>query len=122
MVNAASLSGRCGDIAKAVENFKIVAVEKANAEQEERCKLDEQAANERKRGMQRLATEFEGAVGDIIRAVSSNATTLESAAIKLTATAETTQTPSTTVAASSEDASINVNSVAAKPPRSPLQF
>ena len=31
-----------GDIAKAVENFKIVAVERANAEQEERRALDEQ--------------------------------------------------------------------------------
>lgn len=101
-----------GDIAKAVENFKVVAVERANAEQDERRKLDEQAANERKRGMQRLATEFESAVGNIIGAVSSNATTLESAAIKLTATAENTQTLSTTVAASSEEASINVNSVA----------
>jgi methyl-accepting chemotaxis protein len=56
---------------------------------------------------------FESAVGNIIGAVSSNATTLERAAIKLTATAETTQTLSTTVAASSEEASINVNSVAA---------
>ncbi len=102
-----------GDIAKAVENFKIVAAEKAKAEQEARSAFDEQAANERKRGMQQLANEFEGAVGNIIQAVSSNATTLESAAIKLTTTAEDTQKLSTTVAASSEEASINVNSVAA---------
>ena len=102
-----------GDIAKAVENFKIVAVEKVKAEQEERRTLDEQAASERKRDMQLLASEFEGAVGNIIQAVSSNAVTLESAAIKLTSTAEDTQKLSTSVAASSEEASLNVNSVAA---------
>jgi methyl-accepting chemotaxis protein len=101
-----------GDIAKAVENFKIVAVEKAKAEQEERRALDERAAIERRRDMQQLASEFEAAVGNIIQAVSSNATTLEKAAIKLTATAENTQKLSTTVAASSEEASINVKSVA----------
>lgn len=101
-----------GDIAKAVENFKIIAVDKAKAEQEQRSALDEQAASDRKRGMQKLANEFEGAVGNIIQAVSSNATTLESAAIKLTTTAENTQKLSTTVAASSEEASINVKSVA----------
>ena len=101
-----------GDIAKAVENFKVVAVEKANAEQEQRRSLDAKAASERKQGMQRLAGEFENAVGNIIYAVSSNAATLESAAIKLTATAEDTEKLSTTVAASSEEASINVKSVA----------
>jgi methyl-accepting chemotaxis protein len=63
-----------GDIAKAVENFKIIAVEKVKAEQEQRSALDEQAASDRKRGMQKLANEFEGAVGNIIQAVSSNAT------------------------------------------------
>jgi methyl-accepting chemotaxis protein len=101
-----------GDIAKAVENFKILAVERAKAEQEQRRAIDEQAASDRKREMQKLANEFEGAVGNIIQAVSSNATTLESAAIKLTTTAENTQKLSTTVAASSEEASINVKSVA----------
>ena len=70
------------------------------------------AASDRKRDMQQLANEFEGAVGNIIQAVSSNATTLESAAIKLTTTAENTQKLSTTVAASSGEASINVKSVA----------
>jgi methyl-accepting chemotaxis protein len=102
-----------GDIAKAVENFKAVAVQKAKAEQDEKRALDERAASERRNGMQQLAGEFERAVGNIIQAVSSNATTLEGAAIKLTTTAESTQSLSTTVAASSEEASANVKSVAA---------
>ena len=101
-----------GDIAKAVENFKVVAVEKAEAEQARRRALDEQAANERKLGMQKIADEFEAALGNIIQAVSSNASMLEGAASKLTSTAENTQQLSTTVAGSSEEASINVKSVA----------
>ena len=102
-----------GDIAKAVENFKLVAVEKAKAEQDEKRLADDQAHAERKAAMQRLADEFETTLGGIIKAVSSNATMLESAAGKLTATAESTRQLSATVAASSEEASTNVQSVAA---------
>jgi methyl-accepting chemotaxis protein len=100
-----------GDIAKAVENFKVVAVEKAKAEQDERRLLDERAGSERKRTMHRIADEFETTLGKIIQAVSSNATMLEDAASKLTSTAENTQKLSTTVASSSEEASTNVKSV-----------
>ena len=102
-----------GDIAKAVENFKIVAVEKAKAEQEERRAQDEKASTARRRGMQKIADEFEAAIGNIIQAVSSNASTLEGAATKLTTTAENTEKLSTSVAASSEEASANVKTVAA---------
>jgi methyl-accepting chemotaxis protein len=102
-----------GDIAKAVENFKVVAVEKAKAELDERRRADEQANAERKVVMQRLADEFEATLGGIIQAVSSNATMLESAAGTLTTTAENTQHLSASVAASSEEASTNVQLVAA---------
>lgn len=102
-----------GDIAKAVENFKVVAVEKVKAEQDEKRLADEQAGAERKLAMRRLADEFETTLGAIIQAVSSNATMLESAAHALTTTAENTQRLSATVAASSEEASTNVQSVAA---------
>ncbi|MDR3485363.1 MAG: methyl-accepting chemotaxis protein [Bradyrhizobium sp.] len=102
-----------GDIAKAVENFKVVAVEKAKAEQDEKRLADEQARAERKLTMQRLADEFETTLGGIIDAVSSNSAMLENAARTLTATAQNTQRLTATVAASSEDASTNVQSVAA---------
>jgi methyl-accepting chemotaxis protein len=101
-----------GDIAKAVENFKVVAVERAKAEQDEKRLAEEQARAERKLTMQRLADEFETTLSGIIQAVSSNSTMLESAARTLTTTAENTQRLSTTVAASSEEASTNVQSVA----------
>ena len=102
-----------GDIAKAVENFKVVAVEKAKAEQDEKRLADEQARAERKTITQRLADEFETTLGTIIQAVSSNSTMLESAARTLTTTAENTRHLSATVAAASEEASTNVQSVAA---------
>ena len=102
-----------GDIAKAVENFKVVAVKKAKAEQEEKRLADEQARADRKLTMQRLANEFETTLGAIIQAVSSNARMLESAANTLTKTANNTQQLSATVAAASEEASTNVQSVAA---------
>jgi methyl-accepting chemotaxis protein len=102
-----------GDIAKAVENFKVVAVEKAKAEQDEKRLADEQARAERKQSMQRLADEFETTLGGIIEAVSSNSAMLENAARTLTATAQNTQRLTATVAASSEEASTNVQSVAA---------
>jgi methyl-accepting chemotaxis protein len=102
-----------GDIAKAVENFKVVAVEKAKAEQDEKRLADEQARAERKTITQRLADEFETTLGTIIQAVSSNSTMLESAARTLMTTAENTRHLSATVAAASEEASTNVQSVAA---------
>ena len=101
-----------GDIAKAVENFKVVAVERAKAEQEEKRLADEQARAERKLAMRRLADEFETTLVVIIQTVSSNSAMLESAAGTLRTTAENTQRLSASVAASSEEASTNVQSVA----------
>jgi methyl-accepting chemotaxis protein len=62
--------------------------------------------------MQRLADEFQSAVGHIVDTVSTASTGLESAARTLTKTAETTQQLSGVVASASEDASSNVQSVA----------
>jgi methyl-accepting chemotaxis protein len=102
-----------GDIARAVENFKTVAIDKAKVEQDRIRHVDESARIERRQSMQRLADEFEASAGKIIATVSSNAGLLEAAANTLTATAEDTQRLSANVAASSEEASTNVGSVAA---------
>ena len=101
-----------GDIARAVENFKTVAVEKAAAEQEEIAKGRTRRQAEQKESTNKLANEFETAVGTIVQAVSTNAGLLESAAGMLTSTAEKTQQLSQVVASSSEEASTNVRSVA----------
>ncbi|RAI39236.1 methyl-accepting chemotaxis protein [Rhodoplanes roseus] len=101
-----------GDIAGAVEAFKIKAAEKARAEAEAKAEQDRRAAAQRKLEMTKIADGFEAAVGEIIETVSSASTELEAAAGTLTRTAETTQNLATRVASASEIASTNVQSVA----------
>jgi len=101
-----------GDMAQAVEIFKVKAEEKARAEAEAKMRQDQIAAQQRKAEMHRLADAFEAAVGEIVETVSSASTELEASASTLTATAERSRHVTTTVAAASEEASTNVNSVA----------
>jgi methyl-accepting chemotaxis protein len=105
-------SDEIGEMAQAVEDFKIKAAERARQEADEKTVADRRAAAGRKAEMQRLADEFESAVGEIVQTVSSASTQLEAAAGKLTSTAATTQELSSAVAAASEEASVNVQSVA----------
>jgi methyl-accepting chemotaxis protein len=101
-----------GDMAQAVEGFKVKAEEKARAEAEAKIRQDQVAAEVRKADMIKLADAFEGAVGEIVGTVSSSATELEASANTLTVTAERSQELATAVAAASEEASTNVQSVA----------
>jgi methyl-accepting chemotaxis protein len=101
-----------GEIAQAVETFKVNAEQKARDEAEAKIKQDRVAAELRKADMVKLADAFEGAVGEIVETVSSAATELEASANTLTATAERSQQVATMVAAASEEASTNVQSVA----------
>jgi methyl-accepting chemotaxis protein len=101
-----------GDMAQAVETFKIKAEQRARAEAEAKMNQDEVAAGQRKQEMQRLANDFEAAVGEIIETVTSASTKLEASARTLTSTAERSQQLTTVVAAASEEASTNVQSVA----------
>jgi methyl-accepting chemotaxis protein len=57
-----------GDIAGAVEEFKVRAAEKARAEAEEKIEQDKRAAAEREAAMQKMADEFQAAVGGIVQA------------------------------------------------------
>jgi methyl-accepting chemotaxis protein len=101
-----------GDMAQAVEGFKVKAEEKARDEAEAKIRQDEVVVRQRKADMQKLADSFEAAVGQIIETVSSASTELEASAGTLTKTAERAQQVTTTVAAASEEASTNVQSVA----------
>ena len=101
-----------GDMAQAVETFKVKAEEKAREEAEAQIKQDQIAARQRKADMIKLADGFESAVGEIIETVSSASTELEASASTLTATAVRSQELTTMVAAASEEASTNVQSVA----------
>ncbi len=100
-----------GDNARAAKSFRdnLLRIEEMERAQKD---ADARAAAERKREMHALADSFEAAVGDIVGAVSSASTQLETAAATLTQTAETTQELSSVVASASQEASGNVQTVA----------
>jgi methyl-accepting chemotaxis protein len=101
-----------GDMAEAVEMFKVKATEKSRLEAD--AKHAEEASNsaQRRRDRHKLADDFQATAGAIIEIVSSTSTELEAAATTLSKTAETTQSLSGTVASASEQATANVQSVA----------
>jgi len=101
-----------GDMAEAVETFKVKAEMKAREEAEAKMEQDHRVAEQRKVDMNRLADGFEHAVGRIVETVLSASTELEASATALTATADRGRQLSATVAAASEQASTNVQSVA----------
>jgi methyl-accepting chemotaxis protein len=101
-----------GALASAMQTFKrsMTEAERLRAEQKE---AEGRSVTQRKSEMQRIADEFQSAVGHIVDTVSTASNGLETAARTLTKTAETTQQLSGVVASASEDASSNVQSVAA---------
>jgi methyl-accepting chemotaxis protein/CHASE3 domain sensor protein len=100
-----------GDNARAAQTFKENLLQIERMEQE-RKEAEGTAAAQRKADMLKLADNFQAAVGEIIAIVSSASTELEASAQGLTHTASHTQELSTSVAAASEQASANVQSVA----------
>jgi methyl-accepting chemotaxis protein len=101
-----------GDVAQAVEVFKVKAEQKARDEAEAKMMQEQIAAKQRKADMHDLADGFEAVIGEIIETVSHASTELEASAGTLTATAARAQDVTTMVAAASEEASTNVQSVA----------
>jgi methyl-accepting chemotaxis protein len=100
-----------GRMATAVLIFKDNMV-KARTLEAEAAALKERTERQRRTDMQRLADEFQGAVGGIIEAVSTASSEMETAADTLRKTAEITQELSGSAATASEQASSNVRSVA----------
>lgn len=101
-----------GDMAHAVEDFKVRASEKAKQEAEAKAKQDETTMHQRRSEMHRLADDFETAVGQIVETVSKASQELETSARTLTSSAERAEQKTTMVASASEEASANVQSVA----------
>src|SRR5258705_409379 len=108
VIPGAKRGDEIGDLAKTVTIIRENAEQKARDEAEAKATQDQIAARQRKADMIRLADDFEGAVGKIVETVSSASTELEASASTLSATAERSQTLTTTVAAASEEASTNV--------------
>src|SRR5215470_10231138 len=100
-----------GAMASAVQVFRdsMIETERLRTEQAE---TERRASGEKRATMHTFANEFQTAVGNVVDLVSSASTELEAAAQTLTKTAGTTQTLSTDVSAASDQASINMQSVA----------
>jgi methyl-accepting chemotaxis protein len=101
-----------GQMAHAVEDFKVQAIAKAERETAEREEKNRELAVARRAELHNLAERFETAVGNIIENVGSASTELENSAVILTRSSAATQQLSTVVAAASEETSSNVQSVA----------
>jgi methyl-accepting chemotaxis protein len=105
-------SDEVGAMAAAVEQFKIRALERARLDAEHEEVGRRAAVIERRNELHRLADGFEAAVGDMVTAVTSLSTELETAANTLTGNADSTRQLSVAVADASGEASMNVRFVA----------
>jgi methyl-accepting chemotaxis protein len=102
-----------GEMAGAVEEFKLQAIAKAGRDAAAHEAHNRAASETRRAELIRFADNFEAAVGAIVSNVSASAVQLESAAGTLTRTAEITEDLAGQVAGASEEASTNMQSVAA---------
>ena len=102
-----------GEMAAAVEEFKLQAIAKAERDAAAHEAQNRAASEARRAELIRFADNFETAVGAIVSNVSASAVQLESAAGTLTRTAEITEDLSGQVAGASEEASTNMQAVAA---------
>jgi methyl-accepting chemotaxis protein len=101
-----------GQMACAVEEFKVQALAKAERETSEREEKSRELAAARRIELHSLAESFETAVGNIIENVGSASSELENSAVVLTRSSAATQQLSTVVATASKETSTNVQSVA----------
>jgi methyl-accepting chemotaxis protein len=102
-----------GEMASAVEEFKLQAIAKAERDAAAHEAQNRAAGEARRAELIRFADNFEAAVGAIVSNVAASAVQLESAAGTLTRTAETTEDLSGQAAGASEEASTNMQAVAA---------
>jgi methyl-accepting chemotaxis protein len=101
-----------GQMARAVEEFKVEAIAKADREHTERQTKDREAAQARRLELNQLADSFEAAVGQIVEKVGTASSELESSAVGLAKSSAATQQLSNVVADASEQTSNNLQSVA----------
>ncbi|MDO9563725.1 MAG: methyl-accepting chemotaxis protein, partial [Bradyrhizobium sp.] len=101
-----------GQMARAVEEFKVQAIGKAERDTAEREHKNRELAVDRRAELHNLAESFEIAVGNIIENVGAASGELENSAVILTNSSTATQELSTVVTAASEETSANVQSVA----------
>ncbi|KRR07716.1 chemotaxis protein [Bradyrhizobium jicamae] len=99
-----------GAMAGSLQVFKDALIAKKAAD--EAAAVEADAKIQRGQRVDRITSDFEAMIGEIVEVVASASTELEASAGTLTATAERSEELTTMVAAASEEASTNVQSVA----------
>ena len=99
-----------GQMAEAVEIFRVRAIEKAALEHEHAA-TQQRAEDDRRAAMHGLADTFEASVGDVTKSLASAATELHSTAQSMSAIAEDTRRQGAEVATAADQASTNAQSV-----------
>jgi methyl-accepting chemotaxis protein len=100
-----------GAMAQAVQVFRNSGIEMVRLKSDN-ARAEISSAEQKKRAMAELASEFEASVGGIVKMVTAAAADMERTASSMSATTEETLRRTTAVAAASEQASTNVQSVA----------
>ena len=101
-----------GEMARTIQVFKEAMIETARLRTEQ-LEVERQQAQRRKTDMNKLADQFESAVGQIIATVSAASTQLEASASTLSNSSDRAQVVTDKAATASATASTNVRSVAA---------
>jgi methyl-accepting chemotaxis protein len=101
-----------GQMARAVDEFKVQAITKAEREAAEREQKNRELATRQQDELQKLADKFETAVGEVVETVSRASNELENSAGLLSTSTETTRALSGKVTAVSSETSANVQTVA----------
>jgi len=100
-----------GDIARAADTFKQNGIEAQHLREEQEAAKSRNEAEQRAM-MNRMADEFDAAVGGIVSSVSASAEQLKSAAETMTGAAAEASAQSNAVAAASEESTTNIQTVA----------
>jgi methyl-accepting chemotaxis protein len=111
-VPSAGRADEIGKLASALQVFKDNAVEKRRLE-DEQAESQQRVEEEKRRSMREIAKRFERMVKGVVDSVSSSAVEMQATARQMSVTAEETSRQSANVATASDQATTNVQTVAA---------
>jgi methyl-accepting chemotaxis protein len=111
-VPAQDRTDEIGEIAKAVQVFKDNAIEMDRMTEEQKA-MERRAEEDKRQNMNELADRFDRRVKEVVDGVGSAATEMQATAQQMSATAEETSRQSANVATASDQATANVQTVAA---------
>ena len=110
-ISGCDRSDEIGDIARAIENFRLQLIA-ADAAQRELEAIEDRNAEQRRLLLQGVAVRFQEVAGDIVASVSTASLQLEAAADDMSATAGRAETRSEHVGLAAQEASSHVTSMA----------